>query len=201
MQSLFMQSDWAAENLQTIRTLMERAAVYRRALAPIMTAVGAIGIVAALIGCRLEMHTSRAFVAYWMGASVVALAAAFLLVRRQAMHDAEPFWSLPTRRVAQALAPSFFAGLMLGTPFLHFDPNLDGVCVLIPAWMILYGCALHSAGFFISRGIKLFGWGFVVCGCGVGFAVLSRGFQFSFDPNWAMGVFFGVGHAACGIYL
>ncbi|MDB6016752.1 MAG: hypothetical protein JWR19_1241, partial [Pedosphaera sp.] len=32
-----MKSDWAAEHLQTIRTLMERSAIYRRALAPVMT--------------------------------------------------------------------------------------------------------------------------------------------------------------------
>ena len=31
-----MESNWAAEHLQVIRTLMERSAVYRRALAPIM---------------------------------------------------------------------------------------------------------------------------------------------------------------------
>ena len=38
-----METNWAAEHLQVIRTLMERSAVYRRALAPIMTFNGAIG--------------------------------------------------------------------------------------------------------------------------------------------------------------
>ena len=35
-----METNWAAEQLQTIRTLMERSAVYRRALAPIMLFAG-----------------------------------------------------------------------------------------------------------------------------------------------------------------
>ncbi len=42
-----MESDWAAEHLQVIRTLMERSAVYRRALAPVMTAAGVLGTLAA----------------------------------------------------------------------------------------------------------------------------------------------------------
>ena len=45
-----MKPDWAEENLQTIRTLMERSAVYRRALAPIMLFAGAVGAAAAIIG-------------------------------------------------------------------------------------------------------------------------------------------------------
>ena len=39
-----MQTDWAGENLQVIRTLMERASLYRRALAPIMLTLGALGL-------------------------------------------------------------------------------------------------------------------------------------------------------------
>ena len=40
-----MKPKWAEENLQTIRTLMERSAVYRRALAPIMLFAGALGVI------------------------------------------------------------------------------------------------------------------------------------------------------------
>ena len=45
-----MDNHWAAEHLQTIRTLMERSALYRRALAPIMTFAGAVGTAAAASG-------------------------------------------------------------------------------------------------------------------------------------------------------
>src|SRR6266540_1083328 len=38
-----MESNWAAENLRVIRTLMERSAVYRRALAPLMLLAGGTG--------------------------------------------------------------------------------------------------------------------------------------------------------------
>ena len=55
MQSISMESNWAAENLQTIRTLMERSAVYRRALAPVMTYVGVVGIIGGVAGQLLGM--------------------------------------------------------------------------------------------------------------------------------------------------
>ncbi len=45
-----MDTNQAAEHLQTIRTLMERSAVYRRALAPVMLLVGALGCLTAAIG-------------------------------------------------------------------------------------------------------------------------------------------------------
>jgi len=50
MQSLSMESNAAAEHIQVIRTLMERAAVYRRALAPVMIFNGVLGILAGAFG-------------------------------------------------------------------------------------------------------------------------------------------------------
>ena len=38
-------TDWAAENLQVIRTLMERSSIYRRALAPLMVVAGLGGLI------------------------------------------------------------------------------------------------------------------------------------------------------------
>ena len=43
VQSNGMESNWAEENLQTIRTLMERSAIYRRCLAPITIYVERLG--------------------------------------------------------------------------------------------------------------------------------------------------------------
>src|SRR6202050_932777 len=99
-----MQSEWAAENLQVIRTLMERSAVYRRALAPLMGAVGATGLLAALGASLVNARTARAFAACWLAVGIICVAEAFLLIRRQALKEADAFWSPPTRRVAQALS-------------------------------------------------------------------------------------------------
>src|SRR5580693_9463690 len=109
-----MDTNWAAENLQAIRTLMERSAIYRRALAPVMTFTGLIGIVAAVIGGLLGIVAVRSFAVYWMSVGVIAIAGDFLLVRRQALRESEPFWSPPTRRVTQAMLPALFVGLVTG---------------------------------------------------------------------------------------
>ena len=198
-----MQTDWATENLQIIRSLMERSAVYRRALAPVMAAIGLTGILAAVLGALLHFTTARAFVAFWLAAGIVCVAEAFLLTRRQALLDDEAFWSPPARRVARALSPSFFAGFIAGLPFLVCNtPPTQSIWPLAPAWMILYGCGLHAAGFFMPRGVKLFAWAFVLCGCGLGFAGLSLGGRLSLsDANWAMGALFGGSHWAYAVYL
>jgi hypothetical protein len=198
-----MQTDWASENLQIIRTLMERSAVYRRALAPLTVAIGATGLIAAVIGNVLNLETARGFVGFWLSVSVLSLIEALLLVRRQALKDAEPFWSSPTRRVAQALAPALFSGAVAGVPFLlmHTE-NLLPIWLLVPGWMVLYGCALHSAGFFMPRGIRLFGWAFILGGCAIALIVLRMTERPMIDvANWAMGICFGGTHLAYGIYL
>jgi hypothetical protein len=198
-----MQTDWASENLQIIRTIMERSAVYRRALAPLTVAIGITGIVAAVVGHFINLDTPRGFVAFWLCVSVICLIEALFLVRRQALKDAEPFWSSPTRRVAQALAPPLFAGLAAGLPFLVWrTDNQLATWLLVPGWMVLYGCALHSAGFFMPRGIKLLGWIFIIAACALAMLAIYNPERPMIDTaNCAMGVCFGGGHLVYGIYL
>ena len=199
----FVNPNWAAENLQVIRTLMERSSLYRRALAPIMIVVGIIGLISAVLATFWPIKTNPAFTLFWLGSAIIALFAAFLLVRRQAVKEGEAFWSSPTRRIAQAIMPPFVAGFVPSICFSFPEfasPKL--IWILPPIWMVLYGCALHAAGFFMQRGIRLFGWLFVIAGC----AVLILGLLFSniqtmAAANGIMGIFFGLGHLGCGGYF
>ncbi len=202
-----MEPNWATEHLQVIRTLMERSAIYRRALAPVMTSTGILGIAAALAGALAGFGSPASFAIYWLLVGVGAVASAFILVRKQALKDREPFWSPPTRRVTQALLPPLAAGLMVSLIIIlegraasagFSDPN--EITRLPAIWVILYGCALHAAGFFMPRGMKMFGWAFVLGGC----ALLALGFgtnQLQVYGHSVMGFFFGVLHLAYGIYL
>ena len=208
MQSAPMESNWAAEHLQVIRTLMERSALYRRALAPIMIFNGVVGVAAAGVGWMSRIASPSAFILFWAGVGVVALAGSFLLVRRQALKESEPFWSPPTRRVTQALLPPLIGGLLISVVVLAraglatgLRDDLAGIVWLPLIWVVLYGCAFHAAGFFMPRGMKMFGWAFIIGGCGL-FALGV--------PRWAgpleyahgiMGCFFGGLHLAYGVYL
>jgi hypothetical protein len=200
-----METKWAVENLQTIRILMERSALYRRALAPIMILAGTIGIAGGLIGWRCRIESNRGFVWLWLGVAVLALAGALFLVRRQALKDSEPFWSPPTRRVGQALLPAFLIGLIaavfvLVNSGIAENPELQVVLVVLWSW--LYGCAVHAAGFFMPRGVRWLGWIFILAGSVL---LASLGMMenrlASVPPHLVMGGIFGGLHLIYGIYL
>jgi hypothetical protein len=203
-----METDWAAEHLQTIRTLMERSAVYRRALAPIMVWNGLVGTFGGIVGWKLDLNAAK-FVDFWSVAAIIAIVGSFLLVRRQALKDSEPFWSPPTRRIAQALLPPLFIGAFLNALTVYLcqkegNPSDDDSfmsMILVVFWLLLYGCAAHAAGFFMTRGMKLFGWIFICGGCGL-MAVTSLGSgQLGFSASLLMAASFGSLHLAYGIYL
>ncbi len=191
-----MNPNWAEENLQTIRTLMERSALYRRALAPIMLFVGALGVAAAAAGLLFHLDSMRAFGLLWLGTAAAAVAGAFLIARRQALDAKESFWSPPTRRVALALLPPLAAGLCLGVSIVIGDTEGEFLPLLPFLWALFYGCALHSAGFFMPRGVKWFGWVYILLTC-VALCVLAIAQTgIGFSAHWLMGFFFGALHLA-----
>ena len=203
-----MESNWAAEHLQVIRTLMERSALYRRALAPVMTFNGLLGIAAAVAGVLAHIGGAQAFIGYWLLVALIGVGGAFLLVRRQALKAGEAFWSSPTRRVTQALVPPLFLGVVLGgTLALHRAPAHAALVEQLSlkwlplVWVALYGCAMHAAGFFMPRGMKLFGWAFVLGAsvfCAPGLVDWAPPLYFGYG---IMGLFFGLCHLAYGVYL
>ena len=197
-----METNQAVENLQVIRTLMERSAIYRRALAPIMLFTGAIGALAAGAGLHFRVEEPRKFTELWLGTAVVAVAGAFLLARRQAIKDQESFWSPPTRRVGQALLPPLLCGLFVGLLLAMLDADWRMDFAMAIVWMLFYGCALNAAGFFMTRGIRLFGWIFIIGAIGIVVQrMLANSNLHSQTPNLVMGIFFGVLHLAYGAYL
>jgi len=205
MQSVHMETKWAVDNLQTIRTLMERSALYRRALAPIMILAGTIGIAAGLIGWLGRVESDRGFVWLWLGTASLSLAGALFLVRRQALKDSEPFWSPPTRRVSQALLPPFFIGLLAAALIIVFSAGSESreiQFLLVIFWAWFYGCAVHTAGFFMPRGVRWLGWIFILAGS-VLLTILSLGEHRleRVPPHVLMGGIFGGLHLAYGIYL
>lgn len=203
----------AAEHLQVIRTLMERSALYRRALAPVMICAGTIGSLAAVVGALLQMRSGSVFIIYWFCVGAVAVASALLLTRRQALKQAEPFWSPPTRRVVQAMLPALAAGFFLGaltllsasagTPMHVRLPEPEWVSFIgLPAvWAILYGCSMHAAGFYATRGMRLFGWLICLTGCAVFWLTCKTDQALPIMGNATMGFFFGALHLAYGTYL
>ncbi len=198
-----METKWAEENLQTIRTLMERSAVYRRALAPIMLICGILGLAGGVAGWQWQLNSYLEFVLVWIVTAIFALGCSILLVRQQALKDSEPFWSPPTRRVAHALIPPFLIGAVIAGVMIFWGNDELATELAILIWCLTFGCGIHAAGFFMPRGIRWFGWIFIVAGfsllaCLVAEIDLLRMFC---SPHLLMATIFGGLHLACGIYL
>ena len=193
----------AAAQLETIRTLMERAALYRRALAPMTLAVGALGLAAGAVALGLHLNTLRSFACLWGGTAVAALIAAFLVARRQSLQAAEPFWTPPTRRIFHALVPALALGGALIGAGLARDPGPNTATLLATAWVGIYGLGLNAAGFFMPRGIRWFGIGFALVAAGLILTanILPRLNDRVAEAHWLMTVTFGLGHLAYGLYL
>jgi hypothetical protein len=197
-----MEHHAAAEHLEVIRTLMERSALYRRTLAPIMLYVGSVGTLAGAGGIALGIEGLRDFGAWWLGAAAVALAGAFVIARRQSLQDGEPFWSPPTLRVTQAMAPPLAAGFMLSLVTVFATAPGEWRWLFVIPNALFYGCAVHGAGFFMPRGMKLFGW-LIIGVTGVTLLLVawvaptpSPRFDHAF-----MGALFGLLHLTYGLYL
>lgn len=192
-----MESNWAEENLQVIRTLMERSALYRRALAPMMLTAGVVGLVAGVAAWVLKIDSPTGAVGYWLVVAALCLLGAARIVRHQARKAGEPFWTLPTRKVGQAIALPFILGGWLGMPFVGL-----GFHVLISLWSAIYGIALFAAGFFVSKGVRKLGLAFFVAGCLLLIFPRVVGDALSgVDSHLLMGALFGGLHLVSGCYL
>lgn len=196
-----MSSQWAEENLNTIRTLMERVSVYRRALAPVAITVGLLGLAAAGLAVAMGWTGEGRFAGYWLAVALVALVAVLFLVRRQAIRDKEEIMPPTMRRVVRALAPMLLAGLGLGVLEILAKEHRDSIR-LIALWMVLYGGALHAAGFFMRRGLRWLGLIFIFSGA-ICLCLYELGYVPALKENahWLMGWAFGVNHLIYGLYL
>ena len=67
--------------------------------------------------------------------------------------------------------------------------------------MLFRSCAFHAAGFFMPRGMKIFGWAFVIGGSGLFALGIPDWIGSTQYAHGIMGCFFGVLHLAYGIYL
>lgn len=198
-----MDSHAASENLQLIRTLMERAALYRRALAPVMIATGAIGTAGAIVGVVAGIQNLHAFVQLWLATGVVGIGVTLLIARRQSLQARELFFSPPARRVIAALIPALFVGGALGVGLLQLSNDEARNYLMVPAlWIALYGCALHAAGWFTTRGLRWFGLANLLPACAaLPFLMRPLGEYPWQTPHLVMGVWFGVLHLLFGAWL
>ena len=159
-------SDSASRQLRVIRSLMERATVYRSLSAPTALVGGLLslgGFATAYYAKHHRHHplTPTEFLIVWLVILALTCLANAIFLWRGSLHREEPFFSSGMKCALTNLAPSFFAAAVM-TPLLMHRP-----IQLVLLWVTLYGLGLLATQQFAPRSIIVLGLTFFLSGCGL----------------------------------
>jgi len=190
----------AEENLRIIRSLMEKATVYRAISAPgaLVGGIGAIvvagwGMWGSRMDGALSLPTAH-FLAPWLGLLVAVTAMNFFLLARDAARRGEAFVSPGMRLALRAMLPGLLGGGLMAVPFGFSVPDLLAVF-----WVLFYGISLLAASHFAPKSICWLGRGFfaaavvLVASSLTGIPALESSSPL-FRAHLIMGVCFGLLH-------
>jgi hypothetical protein len=151
----------AEENLRIIRSLMEKATVYRAISAPGALVAGLGAILVAVGGAlasrgeeTIEIPTFH-FLVPWLGLLVVVTVVNLVLLRRDATRRGEPFVSPGMRLALRAMLPGLLGGGLIAWPLGRSAPDL-----LAALWILFYGIRLLAASHFAPKSICWLGRAF-----------------------------------------
>ncbi len=156
-------SEYASQQLRAIRSLMERATVYRAISAPTALVGGLLslgGFATAYYAKHHRHHplSLQEFLIVWLVILVLTAMTNCLFLWRGSCRRQEPFLSPGMRCAMASLAPAFFAAGLL--TFLVRHPMQLGM-----AWITLYGLALLATHSFAPRSLVALGAAFFLTGC------------------------------------
>jgi hypothetical protein len=192
----------AEEDLRVIRTLMERATIYRAISAPTALIGGALSILAAIfvqlcsrpnnfLGHALN---SREFVFLWIGVLILTLIANAFFVWREARSNGRPFISAGMKLAIGAIAPNLIVPALFTSWFLKIGFLGAVELELIVVWVVFYGLALLSTALFAPRSLVILGWAVLLTGVSVPVAANAVERLSDNAPNFVMGLTFGLYH-------
>lgn len=164
----------AEEHLRVIRSLMEKATIYRAISAP-TALVG--GLASVIVGGALFFQwrnvpegvahdeAGKWFVFGWLGVLVITAAANGWFILRDARRRGDRFASPGMRKALLALLPAMLCGGIF-TGFQFVGTGMGPYWILPELWMIFYGLGLLATAQFAPRSIPILGWVFLISGLG-----------------------------------
>jgi len=189
----------AEQDLRVIRSLMERATVYRTISAPAALVAGVLSIFAATAIYLNDKSVDRAvrgraFAAIWLVVLVLAVAANAFFIWREAKKDGRPFISSGMKLSLRAVAPNLLVPAAVTLWFLVSGYKGAAERELVVVWIAFYGLALLSPALFAPRSLVCLGWAFLLTA--LAFLALrnAAGDLPANLPNIAMGITFGLYH-------
>ena len=161
----------AEENLRVIRSLMEKATIYRAISAEAAAVGGVLALAASFaFGNWLALAhppspaavSERSFVMLWLGVLGVTVAANIGFLWRDSRRRQEYFVSSGMRTALRALLPPYLVAAFC-TAWTFFSFALDPVA-LVTVWIICHGLALLATSHFAPRSLGILGWMFLLSG-------------------------------------
>ena len=150
--------DRALDNLQFIRSTMERAGSFTAVPGWGMVVVGCTALAATWLATRQARDAD--WLAVWLGDAVLGVIVGGAAMVQKARVANDPLLSGPGRRFGLSFLPPIVVGALL-TIALH----RVGLFPLMPGmWLLLYGTAVATAGAFSVRIVPLMGVCFMVLG-------------------------------------
>ena len=178
--------DRALDNLQFIRSTMERAGSFTAVPGWGMVVVGCTALAATWLALRQSLDAD--WLAVWLGDAVlgVVVGGAAMIQKARAAND--PLLSGPGRRFGLSFVPPIVVGALL-TIALH----RAGLFALMPGtWLLLYGTAVATAGAFSVRIVPLMGVCFMVLGAAALFAPAALWPWFTAVGFGGLNIVFGI---------
>ncbi len=195
-------SSVAQEDLRVIRSLMERATIYRAVSAPSALVAGLLSLLTASgIYLNNEVHPvigravgPRESVVAWIVVFVLSLAANTYFLWREAKASGRPFVSAGMKLAIRTIAPTLFIPVLFTIWFIKRGYLGAQELQLVGVWVAFYGLALLSTGLFAPRSLYLLGWANLAVSLFI--PILGDVIDDLTDdaPNAIMGLTFGVFH-------
>ncbi len=186
----------AEENLRIIRSMMEKATLYRAVSAPGALVAGLSSFAATAFGILTPPGPNRFFY-IWGAVLFLTSISNLLILRRDAARRRETFFSAGMRLALQAMLPALLGG---GLSIL-LNPA-GGHVATVALWILFYGISLLAASHFAPPAIRWLGVVFFSAAALLFPIGASLHWNFGVDHVWAhalMGATFGVFHIAYAV--
>lgn len=158
----------ALENLRVIRSLMEKAHIYRAISAPAALLGGVLAVVCAVWNGWEAFQNSGVvdsgrwdFLLQWLGILFVTGVVNVCLLAREAARRGQPLVSDGMRMALRAIGAPLLAGGVLGIGLVvHLQAHVMAALL----WVVCYGLALLATSSFSPRSLVRLGWAFILLG-------------------------------------
>lgn len=168
----------ANEQLKVIRSVMEKAVIFR-ALSGETALVG--GAVALAVAWASEKRHGWEWASWWLGGLALVIVFYGFQLFRMSGKGQNPLHSKGLRMALRGMLPSLVAGGFLGLVFVRAGNDVAAACM----WIIHYGVAMLALREFAPRSMHWLGWAFLIFGL---FSLATVANIVEIKPEWLMRV-------------